>query len=326
VSCRITNVKTVSGLGLTPARVHRPTGTVFLNSEIWDKLPPEDQDFILGHEEGHFCEQTISEIKADGYAFNKLAGKKENSLRNIVSTISHNLEITKIPEHKKRYELIVYRAFLKDWLEFNNKKAYQILKEMEAEQIKNLFIDYLKNKGIANVNILSDEEKEMYLTDFMLTPEMQQIVVSEAKAQLGEDEYSNFALFSAIKGLFNKDGKENGEKKPLFSPETKDKFKGIFNNIAGGLISKLGNGLGFNPNVSAISSAVNPVNNIGTGKTNDHGGGSSGGGTSKTNTSSTEDTPEDAEKEKKKKIMLFGGIGLLLIGIGIALYFGLRNN
>jgi len=310
MSCEIRDIKTVSGLGLTPARVNRKTGTVFLNKEIWGTLNPETKDFILNHEKGHYCKQTKSEFEADKFAFNELAGKKEKSLKNIVKAISENLFINQIPEHRKRYENIVFNALLFDWINYNNYKAYQILKKMEAEQIKNLFINYLKSRDIVNIESLTDEEKELYLTDFMMTPEMQDITIAETKKQLGED-YSNFSII----GLFKKD-KESGDKKPLFSPETKEKFKNAFGNIAGGLISKLGKGLGFNPNVSAISSAVNPVNNpvfSGTKKEVDN--------NSKPNAGTQ---PED-KKAKNKKMLIIGGIVVFVIGVGIALYFGLRN-
>ncbi len=324
MSCKIQKIKTVSGLGLTPARVHRPTGTVFLNSEIWKTLTDEAKEFIIAHEKGHFCKQTVSEIEADAYAFNELAGKKQKSLQNIIKSISENLEIKKIPAHKKRYEIIVFRALLFDWLNFKNFKAYKILKQMEATAIQNLFIEYLKNKGITNVNELTDDEKEIYLTDFMLTPEMQDITLAEVQKELAEkeSEYSNFKILASMTNIFKNKGENSGNKKPIFSPETKEKFKNAFNNIAGGLISKLGKGFGFNPDVSAISNAVNPANNISAvtpGKTNDE--------NSKPNVATTEEPkPEADKKDKNKKIMIYGGIGFLIIGIIIALYFAFRNN
>jgi len=309
-------VKTVSGLGSTPARVHRPTGTVFLNKDFWHLLSEQDKKFILAHEKGHFCKQTKSEIQADMFAFNEFYGTEPESLRKIVKVISENLNIKSNPEHQKRYKTIVFKALITDWIYNNNKNAYKILNKMEKETIYNLFIDYLKSKNVADVNELSDDKKELFLADFMLTPEMQELTISEVKKELeNDDDFSDFAIGAFFGKIFKKgEGGTDGNKKPLFSPETKDKFKNAFNKVAGGLLSKLGKGLGFKPDTKAISETINPANNIAV--------------SSAPLASSTPETSPDKEDDKKaknKKMLIIGGIVVFVIGIGIALYFGLRK-
>ena len=58
----------------TPARVHRPTGTIFLAPSFFAK-PEIEQEFILNHEIGHYLLQTKDEEKADEYACTQLIDK-----------------------------------------------------------------------------------------------------------------------------------------------------------------------------------------------------------------------------------------------------------
>jgi len=165
-----------------------------------------------------------------------------------------------------------------------------------------LFIQYLKSKGITDVKSLTNEEKELYITDFLLTPEMQTVIQAEISEQSG---YSNWAWLTKV---FTKKDKEEGaegsERKPLFSKETKAKFTGIFNNVVGGLIGKLGNGLGFNPDKEAILNSVSPEMQT-----------------------TNESDKVDAEKEKKKKTtIIIVAVSVIVITIGIISYFSFRNN
>lgn len=60
----------------SPARVHRPTGTVFLPPSFYLNYTPEQQEFMLLHEEGHFLKNTRSEFEADIYAANRIIEKQ----------------------------------------------------------------------------------------------------------------------------------------------------------------------------------------------------------------------------------------------------------
>jgi len=55
------------------AKVNRSTGTLYLNSKIWQGLPRDQQEFVLFHEDGHLTMQTASEFKANEYAIQKFA-------------------------------------------------------------------------------------------------------------------------------------------------------------------------------------------------------------------------------------------------------------
>lgn len=50
-------------------------------------LTPEQREFVLAHEEGHYKLQTYDELKADQYALQQLALKKKNSLWNYVKSV-----------------------------------------------------------------------------------------------------------------------------------------------------------------------------------------------------------------------------------------------
>lgn len=52
----------------TPARVHRPTGTVYLTPLFYEKYTPIQQRFIILHELGHYVGQTRDESEADRFA------------------------------------------------------------------------------------------------------------------------------------------------------------------------------------------------------------------------------------------------------------------
>lgn len=165
-----------------------------------------------------------------------------------------------------------------------------------------LFIEYLKSKGIKDVNTLTDEEKELYITDFLLTPEMQDYIQIQISEQSG---YSNWAWLSKLfKKKEGEEGEEGETKKPIFSQETKDKFKGVFDNVVGGLIGKLGNGLGFNPNKDAILNSVSP----------------------NMQTATTTDTTKNDDAKKKKTTYIIVGASLLVIAIGLITYFATKNN
>ena len=50
------------------AKVNRRTGVLYLDPEIWDRLPTDQKEFVLFHEMGHLRLQTTSEYEANKYA------------------------------------------------------------------------------------------------------------------------------------------------------------------------------------------------------------------------------------------------------------------
>jgi hypothetical protein len=55
------------------AKVNRKTGVLYLNPVIWDRLPTDQKDFVLLHEQGHLKLQTNDEFKAHKYAISKFS-------------------------------------------------------------------------------------------------------------------------------------------------------------------------------------------------------------------------------------------------------------
>lgn len=53
------------------AKVNRKSGTLYLSSEIWNRLPQAEKNFVLYHEEGHLKLQTNDEFAANKYAIGK---------------------------------------------------------------------------------------------------------------------------------------------------------------------------------------------------------------------------------------------------------------
>lgn len=70
-----------------PARCHVPTGRIEINNAVWPFLTPEQQEFVLHHEVGHYRLQTFNEQAADHYALQRLALKKRNSLWNFITSV-----------------------------------------------------------------------------------------------------------------------------------------------------------------------------------------------------------------------------------------------
>ena len=299
---KLTDIITVPGLGMTPARVHRGTGTVFLNSDIWPLLSKDAQDFVLAHEEGHYIDQTVSEFQADRYALNKFVGSRENSLKKISSVVWDTLYPETNPEHKRRYLAVVRQLLVIDIVKFGNYNAYQILKKMEDQNLLHILSEYLKTKGISDVNMLTQDEKEALITDLMLSPEMIGLVESDLTQK---EEFSNFGekLKQGIKNIIGN-----------------DKVKAAFQSVAGNYITKLGKGLGLSPNadLNSINNAV--LSNVST-ESNQGGKSSDNGGTPPKAAGS--DTQTDTEK-KTKKWLVPVLIGAGLIVLAVVLYFALK--
>ena len=162
-------------IGSTPASVDRMTGIIYINPDVFYQLTPFQQKFVLQHELGHYNLQTTSEIEADAYAFDQLAGTEYRSLKQALGSIS---EVLSDENHTKqeRYEALYYRALRWDaangneWakselekyrsdyfsLEFGNKAKQEIAKGQadsmreQAETTKSI-AKFQGTKSILNV-------------------------------------------------------------------------------------------------------------------------------------------------------------------------------
>lgn len=68
-------------MGTNPATVNIETGEVYVNEDIWDEFTPTEKAIILLHEEGHYANHTLDEIKADCYLIEKYLCKANNPKR-----------------------------------------------------------------------------------------------------------------------------------------------------------------------------------------------------------------------------------------------------
>ncbi|MDR3046200.1 MAG: hypothetical protein LBU51_01115 [Bacteroidales bacterium] len=69
------------------AAVDLETGVIEINRQNWNQFSPFEKKYILLHEEGHYKLQTDSEIQADLYAINRVAGIEPKSLKKSIDTL-----------------------------------------------------------------------------------------------------------------------------------------------------------------------------------------------------------------------------------------------
>ena len=87
----------------TPAAVDRTTGILYINPKRYFKLTPFQRKFVKFHEYGHYNLNTDSELAADEYAFNKLAGSEFKSLQQCIECLEQILDENVIG-HKVRID------------------------------------------------------------------------------------------------------------------------------------------------------------------------------------------------------------------------------
>ncbi len=87
----------------TPMAADRTTGTIYINPKLYSKLSIFEKKFWDQHEKGHIILNTSDEIKADTYAFNKLAGTEFRSLKQMIEA-AENLLNENCPYHQERID------------------------------------------------------------------------------------------------------------------------------------------------------------------------------------------------------------------------------
>jgi len=116
------SVEYVSGIGTTPARVHRPTRSLQINKPVWDKLPVEHQVFVLCHELGHAELNSSDEMAVDKYAsamYTRLGYSLSESVRALTDLLNNDN-----PDHRERAQAQLDRAREYDYKVNGNKKVY----------------------------------------------------------------------------------------------------------------------------------------------------------------------------------------------------------
>jgi hypothetical protein len=120
---KITSVSYVGNIGTTPARVNRVTGALYINTEVFNKLPVEHQTFVLLHEEGHVVLNSTDEYAVDSYAFDKyvqLGYSLKQAVMALTSVLNNNVE-----SHRLRADYQLQRAKQFDFERNKNNKTYQ---------------------------------------------------------------------------------------------------------------------------------------------------------------------------------------------------------
>lgn len=117
-----------------PAIVNINTGEVLLNKKIWTKLSDYEKVLVLLHEEGHYANRSIDEIKADAYMIDKYLQECDTSKRRyeIVKTIFGNVGNDK-ENIERKIQLVQY---LLDWDDVSN-----IHSQDECKRLKSVLKD-----------------------------------------------------------------------------------------------------------------------------------------------------------------------------------------
>lgn len=132
--------------GTSPASVNRTTGDILINHNF-DAIEKDLQDYILLHENGHFVEQTRSELQADAYASSNFFNSRPGSLKKSLKALSQFLDVNGNNAHNKRYYEQLKRALAYDYITNNNEKAIEGLNELRKKETYNF------NQDENNINM-----------------------------------------------------------------------------------------------------------------------------------------------------------------------------
>jgi len=317
-------IEFVPGLGNTPARVNRKTGTIFLNSDTWNNYTDFEKKLIILHEQAHYLLQTKNEQEADAYAVQQFIGSEFESLKKSLQSFYSTLDMSN-PAHRDRYKAVLRRIIQTDYYKFGNYKLQKILYKMYEAELKQITIDFLKSKGVKDINELSQAQKDALMTEFFKLPEVISLLSEELKAEV-----SNYSDFPGI-GLAISGAVSAG--KALIGSAVGKKVTGWIGDKIGGL---------FGNKDKAKKEAEKSVEKAG----NKILGGSQATQSPQQDTSQiqmlqmqmqaqagqdaqiakqAEEARIKAEQEKKKKTMLYIGIGVGVIVLAVVLFVVLRK-
>lgn len=115
----------------TPYACNRETRTIYTNPILASKLTTFEKKFWILHEKGHINLNTDSEIKADNYAFDRMAGTEFRSLKQMIEALEKLLDSRK-PGHQVRIDNLYRRAI--EW----DKQHPEKINKANANQINAL--------------------------------------------------------------------------------------------------------------------------------------------------------------------------------------------
>ena len=134
----------------TPAAMDRETGQMYINPKRYFALTPFQREFVKLHEKGHYILNTDSEMAADEYAFNHLAGTQFRSLKQCIECLEEILDENLIG-HKVRVDHMYQLAMRWD-------KQHPILKATNFELQQKEDPIYIDNIGTIDrpINITNE--------------------------------------------------------------------------------------------------------------------------------------------------------------------------
>ena len=123
----------------TPAAIDRENHILYINPKRWFCLTKFQRKFVKLHEYGHYNLNTDSEIEADTYAFNHLAGTEFRSLKQCIECLEELLDESKIG-HKVRIDHMYRLAIKWDREHSNLNKATGSQEAAQDDAITNMLL------------------------------------------------------------------------------------------------------------------------------------------------------------------------------------------
>lgn len=156
------------GMGNNPASVDISTGVVYLNPEMWQQLNDYEKAIILLHEEGHYLNKTLDEVRADIYMINKYLAdadtpqKRQELIRTIFKIV---------PDDRRKVE------FVKNLFQYDaaggNKRSARMVQAIEEYGEANFVAETVAivNAAVELTNIglqiwAAEKDKKNYWNNF----------------------------------------------------------------------------------------------------------------------------------------------------------------
>lgn len=147
-----------------PAKCNVRTGVITLNDAVWNKLTPIEQAYWLAHEEGHIRTGGGSEVEADRFAFKKVAGTQQYSLRDIRRALRKIISTNpNAPEAKARIDSNM-RLSLQMAADRGSESAKELLTKIPNNTMATLTTKSTTLMSSSNVKLTTAQQKATQLS------------------------------------------------------------------------------------------------------------------------------------------------------------------
>lgn len=147
-----------------PAKCNVRTGVITLNDAVWNKLTPIEQAYWLAHEEGHIRTGGGSEVEADRFAFKKVAGTQQYSLRDIRRALRKIISTNpNAPEAKARIDSNM-RLSLQMAADRGSESAKELLTKIPNNTMATLTTKSTTLMSSSNVKLTTAQQKAVQLS------------------------------------------------------------------------------------------------------------------------------------------------------------------